>query len=170
MKDCTRVKGKAAEEPMKNIVAKTILFDLATALALLTGVLTACGPVPGGGLEGTVAARPTDWSDLLGDNRAFCEIESRPSNPHSIQLDCFVHEGHLYVQSHRWALAPWWPTRSWASIWIEEPEVIVRIGSSLFELRALHVMLASERNAILESRGYDPVPDGIAVFRFDDRD
>ena len=46
----------------------------------------------------------------------------------------------------------------------------MRIGSSLFELRAVHVTLAPERNAILESRGYDPVPDGIAVFRFDDRD
>ena len=40
----------------------------------------------------------------------------------------------------------------------------------IFELQAVRATLASERNAILASRGYDPVPDGIAVFRFDDRD
>ncbi len=143
------MKGKDSGEPMKNIVAKRVAFDLATALALLTGALTACGPVPGGSLGGTLSTPPSDWSDVLGDDRAFCEIESRPSEPHSIQLECFVHDGRLYVQSHRWAFAPWWPTRSWASIWIEEPEVIVRIVSSLFELRAVHVTLASDP-AVLE--------------------
>ena len=140
------------------------------ALAALIGVLTACGPVPGGRLEGTLATSPSNWSDVLGGDRTFCEVESRPSDPHSIQLDCFIHEGRLYVQSHRWALAPWWPTQSWAAIWIEQPEVLVRIGTELFELRAVEVRDAPERNPILESRGYDPVPDGIAVFRFDDRD
>ena len=140
------------------------------ALASLIGVLTACGPVSGGSLEGTLATSPSNWSDVLGGDRAFCEVESRPSDPHSIQLDCFVHEGRLYVQSHRWALAPWWPTQSWAAIWIEQPEVLVRIGTELFELRAVEVTDAPERNPILESRGYDPVTDGIAVFRFDDRD
>ena len=149
---------------------QTIMFPRPTALALLTSVLTACGPVPGGSLEGTLSAPPSDWSEVLGGDRAFCEIESRPGQPHSIQLECFVYDSRLYVQSHRWALAPWWPTQSWAAIWIEEPDVLVRKDSSLFELRAVHVTLASERNSILESRGYDPVPDGIAVFRFDDRD
>jgi hypothetical protein len=140
------------------------------AVAFLAGVLAACGPVPGGSLEGIPATSPSDWADVLGDGRAFCEVESRPSEPHSIQLDCFVHEGGLYVQSHRWAFAPWWPTQSWAAIWVEHPEVLVRIDTSLFELRAVLVTQASERTPILEARGYDPVPAGIAVFRFDERD
>ena len=140
------------------------MFPRATALALLIGVLTACGPIPGGSLDGALSVPPSDWSSVLGGDRVFCEIESRPSEPHSIQLDCFVHGGRLYVQSHRWAFAPWWPIQSWAAIWIEEPEVLVRIDSSLFELRAVHVTLASERNSILESRGYDPVPEGIDGF------
>ena len=42
--------------------------------------------------------------------------------------------------------------------------------TTLFEVRAVQATDASERNPILEIRGYDPVPDGIAVFRFDDRD
>ena len=74
-----------------------------------------------------------------------------------------------YVQSHRWVFAPWWPVESWAEIWIKEPDLVVRIDGVLYELMAVHVVEPAERNAILVSRGYDPVPEGIAVFRFDVR-
>lgn len=128
-----------------------------------------CGPVPGGALRGTVAAPPAEWSAALQDGRAFCEIESRPEDPHSIQLECFLFDGDLYVQSHRWAFASWWPVESWAEIWLEHPEVRVRLGDELFELTAVHVTDPVQRPAVLQSRGYDPVPDGIALFRFEPR-
>ena len=48
--------------------------------------------------------------------------------------------------------------------------VQVRVDSSLFELLAVHVTDPAERRPILEYRGYEPVPDGIALFRFDPRD
>ncbi len=146
------------------------MFVRTLRLALFAALLAACGPVPGGRLEGTLAPTPSDWSTALGGERSFCEVETRPADPHSIQLDCFLHDGRLYVQSHRWALASWWPVESWAAIWIEHPEVQVRIGSALFELRAVHVTDALERDPILESRGYDPIPEGIVVFRFDRRE
>ena len=129
----------------------------------------ACGPVPGGSLSGTVSAPPEAWSTLLEDGRAFCEIESRPTDPHSIQLDCFLYEGDLYVQSHRWALESWWPGSSWAAIWIEQPELRVRIGDEIFELEAVRVSEPSQRAQVLDLRGYDEAPDGIVVFRFDPR-
>jgi hypothetical protein len=139
-------------------------------LALLAASLAACGPVPGGGLDGTLTPAPPHWSSAIDGGRSFCEVESRPSDPHSIQLDCFLVDDRLYVQSHRWAFAPWWPVESWAAIWIEHPEVRVRIGSALYELRAVHVTESSERESILAHRGYDPAPEGIAVFRFDRRE
>lgn len=138
-------------------------------LAVFFLLAVACGPVPGGTLSGTVAPAPPDWSTALGGDHAFCEIESRPAKPHSIQLDCFVRDGDLYAQSHRWALAKWWPTQSWAAIWIEQPDVRVRVGDALFELRAVHVTDPAERDPILQFRGYDPVPPGIALFRFEPR-
>ena len=137
----------------------------ALALALALG----CGPVPGGSLDGVVAPPPADWSGLLGGDRAFCEIESRPSDPHSIQLECFLRDGVLYAQSHRWALADWWPVESWAAIWLAHPDVRVRVGESLFELRAVRVTDAALREPILKQRGYDPVPDGIVLFRLEPR-
>ena len=72
---------------------------------------------------------------VMGGDHALCEIESRPSDPHSIQLDCFTYEGSLYVQSHRWAQASWWPVKSWAVVWLEHPDVRVRIGDSLYDLQ-----------------------------------
>ncbi len=136
-------------------------------LALL--LASGCGPVPGGSLSGTAAPVPADWSALLDDGRAFCEIEARPEDPHSIQLECFLYGGALFVQSHRWALASWWPVSSWAAIWIERPEVRVRLGGRLFDLRAMHVTDPEQREPVLRHRGYDPVPAGIALFRFEPR-
>lgn len=133
---------------------------------LIVAVALACGPVPGGSLAGEVRPPPAAWSEVIDGDRAICEIESRPADPHSIQLECFVRDGALYVQSHRWALASWWPVTSWAAIWIEHPETRVRIGDAIYELRAERVTAPAERGAVLAARGYDPVPDGIVLFRF----
>ena len=134
------------------------------ALALLFAL--ACGPIPGGTLDGTVTLAPADWTTVLPDAKKFCEIEARPEDPTSIQLECFLVDGKLYAQSHRWALAPWWPVESWAAIWIEHPDVKVRIGDAIYELTAVQVDDSGPRDEILKLRGYDPPPDGIVVFRF----
>jgi len=135
------------------------------ALSLALG----CGPVPGGALSGAPTRAPAAWAEALGGDRAICEIESRPADPHSIQLECFLVDGQLYAQSHRWALADWWPTESWAAIWLAHPEVRVRIGERIYELRALRVTDAALREPILAGRGYDPIPDGVVLFRFESR-
>lgn len=138
-------------------------------VAALGLVLAACGPLAGGSLRGSPADPPPDWRTILEDGREVCEVESRPDDPHSIQLGCFLYEDELYVQSHRWALASWWPLDSWAAIWIEQPDVRVRLGDDLFDLVAVRVTDPDEREPLLQLRGYDPVPDGIVVFRFDRR-
>jgi len=132
-------------------------------------LLAACGPVPGGSLGGQPAAVPSDWSSAVEGGHTLCEVESRPEDPHSIQLDCFLYDGSLYVQSHRWAQASWWPVTSWAAVWLEHPEVQVRIGDVLYPLVATPVTEEPKRETILAFRGYDPVPAGIVLFRFDPR-
>jgi len=139
-----------------------------TAAIALAAFVLACGPVPGGSLEGEVTPLPASWSEALGGDRAMCEIEARPANPHSIQLECFTREGALWVQSHRWALADWWP-ESWAEVWLAEPDVRVRVGERIYELRAERLTDEALRAVMLKERGYDPVPEGIVVFRFDPR-
>jgi hypothetical protein len=124
--------------------------------------------VPGGSLAGEVTPLPASWGDALGGARAMCEIEARPADPHSIQLECFTRDGALFVQSHRWVLADWWP-ESWAEVWLAEPDVRVRLGELIYELRAVRVTDEAARRTMLKERGYEPVPDGIVVFRFDPR-
>ena len=136
---------------------------------LVLGTALACGPIPGGALDGQAATVPADWLAVMGGDRALCEIESRPSDPHSIQLECFTYEGSLYVQSHRWAQASWWPVKSWAVVWLEHPDVRVRIGDSLYDLKATQVSAGTERDAVLRLRGYEPIPAGIVLFRFEPR-
>jgi hypothetical protein len=138
-------------------------------LGLGLALLAACGPIPGGSLSGNVRQAPSAWTAVLEDGKGFCEIESRPADPHSIQLECFVYEGALYAQSHRWALESWWPVESWAAVWLEHPDVRVRIDDAIYELRAVRVADASVRDPVLKLRGYEPPPDGIVLFRFDPR-
>jgi hypothetical protein len=141
---------------------------LARCVAALA-LAAACGPIPGGSLEGREAAAPAQWSSALPEERAFCEIEARPADPHSIQLECFLHDGSLYVQSHRFALASWWPVQSWAAVWLEHPDVRLRLGDAIFPVRAVRVPDGAERDTVLRFRGYEPVPAGIALFRFEPR-
>jgi hypothetical protein len=129
----------------------------------------ACGPVPGGRLRGETAPPPQDWTAALDGDRRMCEVESRPGDPHSIQLECFLVDGALHAQSHRFALADWWPVESWAAIWIREPDVRVRVGGRIYDLRAVQVTDPTVRERILRARGYDPVPAGIVLFRFEPR-
>jgi len=138
----------------------------ALALALLAA---ACGPVPGGSLSGHAAAAPPSWQAELPSGRRICEIEARPEKPYSIQVECFVFENELHVQSHRWALSSWWPVQSWAAVLIANPDVRVRLGDELFDLRAVRVADEAQREAVLRFRGYDPVPAGIVVFRLERR-
>ncbi len=45
----------------------------------------------------------------------------------------------------------------------------VRLDDQLFELLAVPVTEPELRETILRLRGYDPVPEGIVLFRFDRR-
>ena len=132
---------------------------------ILTGLLmlAACGPVPGGTLAGEQSATPGSWRDVMGDTK-ICEIQSRPAEPHSIQLECFLFEDKLHVQSHRWVNASWWPGTSWALIWQQHPFVTVRLDAALYALQALPVAEPARRAKILSFRQYDSPPDGILVF------
>ncbi len=139
----------------------------AAGLAALAALLLAagCGPVPGGRLRGEDQPPPADWASLTEGLSGICEIEVRPEDPHSIQLQCYEYDSALYVHSHRWALSSWYPFTSWAAIWIEHPEVRVRFGDTIYELTAKSVVDQALREEILRSRGYDPVPHGIVLFQ-----
>ena len=62
--------------------------------ALLTGTVACGGPLlifPGGELSGEVVTEPVeDWS-FLSDS--FIDLETRPDDPYSVQLNYIVRDG-----------------------------------------------------------------------------
>ncbi len=141
--------------------------------ALMVLIATACfsngpyGMVPGGRLEGATAEPPETWG-FLGDGTQ-CELEVNPLSPTSVYIDCYTHQGQLYVHSHRWARMP----RLWGEAWVtaaeRSSEVRLRAEGRIYELRAEIVTDDSLRQRVLLARGFDPVPEGIQLFALSGR-
>jgi hypothetical protein len=96
-------------------------------LALLAAGLLACepmGPIAGGELSGEEAGPIADWSFAAGEKTI--EIETNPSDPHSVTVWCVVQEGRLYVPSRH-------PDRKrWIRNVAADPRVRVRVGERIF--------------------------------------
>jgi len=121
---------------------------------ILVAVLTGCGgPVfifPGGTMRGDVVSEPiTDWSFV---EDAFVDVEFRPDDPYSVELNYFVKDGRLYVDPAA--------GRKWLEYLRADPRVRVRFGNSIYERTAVLV----EDEAELE--GFDPTR---FVYRLDPR-
>ena len=121
---------------------------------ILVAVLPGCGgPVfifPGGTMRGDVVSEPiTDWSFV---EDAFVDVEFRPDDPYSVELNYFVKDGRLYVDPA--------DGRKWLEYLRADPRVRVRFGNSIYERTAVLV----EDEAELE--GFDPTR---FVYRLDPR-
>lgn len=108
----------------------------------LAGLLGCGGPFlvfPGGALRGEVVTQPvTDWSFV--DDR-FIDLEVRPADPYSVELNYFVVDGQLYIDPAE--------GRQWFAYIREDPRVRARFGGRVYPLTAV---LAGEPG---EMEGFD---------------
>lgn len=100
---------------------------------LLLGGITACGGpflmLPGGALTGQTFTAPVDdWSFV---NDTFLELETRPDDPYSVQLNYVVRDGKLYIDPAE--------GREWLEHIREDPRVRARFGSTVYPLIAVLV-------------------------------
>ena len=107
---------------------RTVPLLLATTL-----LLTACGGpfliIPGGELRGEVVSEPvTDWSFV---DDAFVDLETRPADPYSVELNYFVRDGKLYLDPAE--------GRRWLDHIRADPNVRVRFGDRIYPLKAVLV-------------------------------
>lgn len=99
----------------------------ATVSALvLAGCLLGCGGpflvIPGGALRGEVVATPiTDWS--FADD-SFIDLETRSTDPYSVELNYFVIDGQLFIDPAE--------GRSWLEHIRADPRVRVRFGGKVY--------------------------------------
>lgn len=108
------------------------MIRLLGALAV-TLLLSGCGGptliFPGGALSGEQVATPvSDWS--FADD-AFVDLEVRPSDPYSVELNYVVQEGQLYIDPAE--------GRRWLDYLREDSRVRVRFGDRVYAGEAVLV-------------------------------
>ena len=103
---------------------------LAGAIFLSALTLACGGPMmvfPGGELRGEVVTQPVkDWSFV--DDR-FVDLEVRPSDPYSVELNYFVKDGQLYIDPAE--------GRRWLDYIREDPRVRVRFDGKIYPAEAV---------------------------------
>jgi hypothetical protein len=97
-------------------------------------LLLACGGpflvIPGGALSGDVATEPvSDWS--FASEYSFIDLEVRPSEPYSVELNYIVREGNLYIDPKE--------GKRWFEYLREDPNVRVRFGDTVYPVIAVLV-------------------------------
>jgi hypothetical protein len=103
---------------------------LAIVMLALLG-LPACGPlvmIPGGELSGEVQNVPSDWS--FSDAVKTVQLETRPADPHSVNIYGVAVGRDFYVAASK-------PDNQWARNIADDENVRLRIGKTIYELRAV---------------------------------
>jgi len=84
---------------------------------------------PGGALSGEVVNDPVqDWSFVTD---RFVDVEFRPENPYSVQLNYIVREGKLYIDPKE--------GRRWFELLKADPRVRVRFDGKVYPRKAVLV-------------------------------
>jgi len=133
---------------------------LAVLLAPLLLAAKPCGLIPGGALEGPVASAPADWQIFEGTSP--CQLELRFADPHSVNVNCQVVGGRLYVHSYHGA------RKRWTAMAEADPDVRVLLAGQVYELRAIRITDAEERRRVLAADAGEP-SESTWLYRLDPR-
>ena len=115
-------------------------------IAFVTAALASCGGpalvFPGGELRGEVVEEPvTDWTFVTD---AFMDLETRPEQPYSVELNYIVKDGLLYIDPAE--------GRRWLDHIRADPRVRVRFGGRIYPLQAVLVGEPGELEGFPEDR------------------
>ncbi len=127
------------------------------------------GPLPGGKLRGEAASEvPADWA--FADAVKNVQLETRPSAPYSVNVWGAGIGKFFHLASGEGGES------AWAQHILADPEVRLRVGDTIYELRAVRVEDDAERERFLAAlkRKYDWEPESGApeqawLFRLEPR-
>jgi hypothetical protein len=98
--------------------------------ACFAGCAGPCLVLPGGALEGPTVATPDGWA--FTDDVKTVQLETKPSDPYSVNIWVVALGDHLYVHAG-----------ASRSTWVEnleaDPEVRLRVDDAIYELAASRV-------------------------------
>ena len=116
----------------RSYVAANALRSMLAALLAAVFAVGCGGPflvIPGGELSGEVVTEPVDDWSVVSDS--FVDLETRPSDPYSVELNYIVMDGKLYIDPAE--------GRVWLEYIREDPRVRVRFGDRIYPLEAVLV-------------------------------
>ena len=114
------------------ILSLSFALSIASTLALLVIVVGCGGPVlvfPGGALSGDVVSEPIDDWSFVSDS--FVDVEFRPDDPYSVELNYIVRDGKLYLDPAE--------GRIWFEYLKADPRLRVRFGDKVYPVVAVLV-------------------------------
>ena len=122
--------------------------------------LLACGPIgplPGGGLSGTVVPPPPNWA--FTDAVENFQLETRPDDPYSVNVWGVAYDGGFYVAAGGGAES------TWVLHLDADPRLRLRVDNRLYELVAARVSDVSVRDqvtqALVHKYDFQPDPDDV---------
>lgn len=126
------------------------------------------GPIAGGRLRGPVEVPPAEWSGLEAERKA--QLETRPDDPHSINIWTGVVGGRLYIASSL-IMGPDEPEeRDWVQHVLADPRVRLRVDGRIYELEATRVedpaVVETVRQAMMTKYDVKPDPHSSAAWVF----
>ena len=135
----------------------TIMFGL---LVLSIGCGGPLAMIPGGKLSGTIQPVPTDWA--FSDEFEDVQLETRPSDPYSVTIWGVADGARFYIASGRGLES------TWAKHIEADPDVRLRVGENVYELRALRTDDPQDRVRFLAAvkkkyDGFEPDEDQAAA-------
>ena len=118
-----------------------------TWFALALGITCAgCGGpiaiIPGGELSGEVVTIPVDDWSFVDDT--FLDLETRPDDPYSVELNYEIRDGRLYIDPAE--------GRRWLDYIRADPRVRVRFGDQIYPLKAILAGRPGELEGFPEDR------------------
>lgn len=100
----------------------------------------ACGPIgpfAGGRLTGDVQPHPDNWASI--DEIETFQMETRPDDPQSINIWSKSLDGQLYIATSLILGTDVASDRAWVKHVADNPNVRLRAGKQIFELKATKV-------------------------------
>lgn len=119
------------------------------------------------------AAGDTDhrvsWHEVTDKHRCYLKIQRQWRS--AFRVNCFQIDGELHTHSNRFVeynqrfASALGFGDAWVYVVAEKPNLLVAIDGEVHEMRTELISDEEHRNTILLSRGYDPVPEAIRVYR-----
>ena len=115
---------------------------------------------PGTRLPGNlVEESQIDWSFMQPRQKVYVQTNTWYGIPHSVTTVSFVVDGELYIP------CGWCATKRWPKNVAADPNVVVKVGDSLFPRKAVEVTDSEIVKDLFAQM--DINADGVAVYRMD---